>query len=118
MLVGVASWSRGGGKMRGHRASGVASDWRGALSTGALGAVIRHDGGTRRFYDRLRERGNPENVSVVAVMRKILMQLNAVARRGMPWVPQAGQVMALRQPDGYQTRHYRAAFRLVRQKFT
>ena len=34
--------------------------------------------------------GSRGNVAVVAVMRKILLQLNAVARRGTPWVPQAG----------------------------
>ena len=43
-------------------------------------AVIRHDSKMRRFYDRLRQRGKPSNVSVVAAMRKILLQLNAVAR--------------------------------------
>ena len=32
--------------------------------------------------------GKPGNVAVVAVMHKILLQLNAVARRGTPWVPQ------------------------------
>ena len=53
-------------------------------------AETRHDSEMRRFYDRLRERGKPGNVSVVAVMRKILLQLNAVAHRGTPWVPQAG----------------------------
>ena len=53
-------------------------------------AVIRHDSEMRRFYDRLRQRGKPGNVSVVAVMRKILLQLNAVACRGTPWVPRAG----------------------------
>ena len=52
-------------------------------------AVIHHDSEMRRFYDRLSQRGKPGNVSVVAVMRKILLQLNGVARRGTPWVPQA-----------------------------
>ena len=31
-----------------------------------------------------------QNAEDVAVMRKILLQLNAVARRGTPWAPQAG----------------------------
>ena len=39
---------------------------------------------------RLRQRGKPGNVAVVAVMCKILRQLNTVARRGTPWVPQVG----------------------------
>ena len=33
--------------------------------------------------------GSPGNVAVVAVMRKLLLQLNAVARRGTPWMSQA-----------------------------
>ena len=46
------------------------------------------DGDLRDFYQRLRERGKPGKVAVIAVARKLLMQLNAVARRGTPWVKQ------------------------------
>ena len=88
--VGLAPWSRDSGKKRGHRAiRGRRGLVRRALYMCAW-AVIRHDSEMRRFYDRLRDRGKPDNVSVVAVMRKILLQLNAVARRGTPWVSQAG----------------------------
>ena len=31
---------------------------------------------------------NPGKVAVIAVARKLLMQLNAVARRGTPWMKQ------------------------------
>ena len=87
-LVGLAPWSRDSGKQRGHRAiRGGRGLVRRALYMCAW-AVIRHDSEMRRFYDRLRQRGKPGNVAVVAVMRKILLQLNAVARRGTPWVPQ------------------------------
>lgn len=87
-LVGLAPWSRDSGKKQGHRAiRGGRGLVRRTLYMCAW-AVIRHDSEMRRFYDRLRERGKPGNVSVVAVMRKILLQLNAVARRGTPWVPQ------------------------------
>ena len=87
-LGGLAPWSRDSGKKRGHRAiRGGRGLVRRALYMCAW-AVIRHDSEMRRFYDRLRQRGKPENVAVVAVMRKILLQLNAVARRGTPWVPQ------------------------------
>ena len=87
-LVGLAPWSRDSGKKRGHRAiRGGRGLVRRALYMCAW-AVIRHDSEMRRFYDRLRQRGKPGNVAVVAVMRKILLQLNAVARRGTPWVPQ------------------------------
>ena len=50
--------------------------------------VLRIDGDLRDFYQRLRERGKPGKVAVIAVARKLLMQLNAVARRGTPWVKQ------------------------------
>ena len=87
-LVGLAPWSRDSGKKRGHRAiRGGRGLVRRALYMCAW-AVIRHDSEMRRFYDRLRQRGKPGNVAVVAVMHKILLQLNAVARRGTPWVPQ------------------------------
>ena len=89
-LVGLAPWSRDSGKKRGHRAiRGGRGLVRRALYMCAW-AVILHDSEVRRFYDRIRHRGKPGNVAVVAVMRKILFQLNVVARRGTPWVPQAG----------------------------
>ena len=88
-LVGLAPWSRDSGKKRGHRAiRGGRGLVRRTLYMCAW-ATIRHDSEMRRCYDRLRQRGKPGNVSVVAVMRKILLQLNAVARRGTPWVPKA-----------------------------
>ena len=52
--------------------------------------VLRVDGDLRDFYRRLRERGKPGKVAVIAVARKLLMQLNAVARRGTPWVKRYG----------------------------
>ena len=89
-LGGLAPWSRDNGKKRGHRAiRGGRGLVRRALYMCAW-AVIRHDSEMRRFYDRLRQRGKPGNVSMVAVMRKILLQLNAAALRGTPWVPQTG----------------------------
>ena len=53
-------------------------------------AVICHDSEVRRLYDRLRQRGKPGNIAVAAVLRKIVLQLNAVACRGTQWVPHAG----------------------------
>ena len=89
-LVGLAPWSRDSGNRQGNRViRGGRGSVRRALYLCAWSA-IRHDEQMRRFYRRLRERGKPGNVSVVAVMRKLLLHLNAVARRGTPWVPQAG----------------------------
>ena len=60
--------------------------------------VLRVDGDLRDFYRRLRERGKPGKVAVIAVARKLLMQLNAVARRGTPWVKRTGATPRLIRP--------------------
>ncbi len=86
-LVGLAPWSRDSGKKRGRR---IIRGDRGAVWQAlyvCAWAVIRHDSEMRRLYQRLRKRVKPGNVSLVAVMRKLLSQLNAVAHRGRPWVP-------------------------------
>ena len=87
-LVGLAPWSRDSGQKRGQRAiRGGRSIVRRALYLCAW-SVIRVEGELRCFYQNLRQRGKPGNVAVVAVMRKLLLQLNAIARRGTPWVRQ------------------------------
>ena len=84
-LVGLAPWSRDSGQHRGYRAiRGGRSVVRRALYLAALSAV-RHDNTLRRFYQGLRQRGKPGKVALVAVMRKMLLQLNAIARRATPW---------------------------------
>ena len=44
------------------------------------------DSALARFYQQLCQRGKPGKVALVALMRKLLLQLHAVARRGTPWV--------------------------------
>ena len=89
-LVGVAPWFRGSGQKRGQSAiRGGRRVVRRALYICAW-SVIRGDGQIRRFYQSLRQRGKPGKVALVAVMPKLLLQLNAVARRGTPWVAQTG----------------------------
>ena len=88
-LVGLVPWPRDSGQKRGQRAiRGGRGIVRRALYLCAW-SVLRTDGELRRFYQSLRQRGKPGNVAVVAVMRKLLLQLNAVSRRGTPWVAQA-----------------------------
>ena len=84
-LVGLAPWSRDSGQQRGYRAiRGGRGAVRRALYLAALSAV-RHDSSLHRFYKGLRQRGKPGKVALVAVMRKMLLQLNAIARRATPW---------------------------------
>lgn len=85
-LVGLAPWSHDSGKHRGYRAiRGGRAHIRKALYMSAL-SVVRYDSGLKTFYLRLRRRGKPGKVALVAVMRKLLLTLNAVAKRGTPWV--------------------------------
>ena len=53
----------------------------------ARASAARHHAGLRKFYRGLRARGKPGKVALAAVMRKLVMQLNAIALRGTPWSP-------------------------------
>ena len=98
-LVGLAPWSRDSGQKRGNRSiRGGRTTVRRALYICAW-VVLRIDGDLRDFYQGLRERGKPGKVAVIAVARKLLMQLNAVARRGTPWVKHFGSEYPSYQAD-------------------
>ena len=85
-LVGLAPWSRDSGRKRGIRSiRGGRSTVRQVLYMAAM-SVIKVEGVHRRFYQGLRKRGKVGKVALIAVMRKMLLHLNAVARRGTPWV--------------------------------
>lgn len=79
-LVGVAPLSRDSGQWRGQRAIwGGRAHLRAALYMSALTAM-RFEPLLREFYQRLRARGKPAKVAIVAVMRKMLVILNARMR--------------------------------------
>lgn len=85
-LVGVAPINHDSGKHRGRRRiQGGRPVLRAALYMAAL-ATIRHDSPLRTFYHQLRAKGKLGKVALVAVMRKLLIMLNCVMRRGTPWV--------------------------------
>lgn len=79
-LVGVAPLARDSGKMRGRRVIWGGRDaLRRALYMAALSAS-RHEPRLRDFYQSLRARGKATKVALVAVMRKMLVILNARMR--------------------------------------
>ena len=83
-LVGLAPWPRDSGKKRGNRSiRGGRSTVRQVLYMAAM-SVIKVEGVHRLFYQGLRKRGKVGKVALIAVMRKILLHLNAVARGGTP----------------------------------
>jgi transposase len=86
-LVGIAPINRDSGLMRGRRAiAGGRTSVRSVLYMAALTAIRRRSP-FRAFYDRLTTRGRPKKVALVAVMRKLLVTLNAIVRDRTPWRP-------------------------------
>ena len=76
-LVGLAPWSRDSGTQRGYRSiRGGRGAVRRVLHMAALSAV-RYNEELDRFYRGLRKRGKTGKVALVAVMRKLLLLLNA-----------------------------------------
>ena len=80
---GGGAWSRDSGNHHGKRSI---RGGREAVRRVLFMAAVRHDRDRRRFYECLRKRGKPGKVALAAVMRKILLLANAIARRGTPWV--------------------------------
>ncbi|MBO0664575.1 IS110 family transposase [Jiella sp. MQZ9-1] len=79
-LVGVAPLNRDSGLMRGKRMiAGGRKPVRDALYIAALPA-IRFDPAIKAFYANLRSRGKPGKVALVAVIRKMIIILNARMR--------------------------------------
>ncbi len=65
---------------------------RRALFMAALTWVRRRQGPLWAFYDRLRRRGKPTFVALVALMRRLLVILNAILRDRTPWMPEKAMV--------------------------
>lgn len=79
-LVGVAPMSHDSGTMRGKRSiKGGRAEIRQVLYMAAMSAM-RHEPRLRDFYQSLRARGKEGKVAIVAVMRKMLVILNARMR--------------------------------------
>ncbi len=79
-LVGVAPMSHDSGTMRGKRSiHGGRAEIRQVLYMASMSAM-RHEPRLRDFYQSLRARGKEGKVAIVAVMRKMLVILNARVR--------------------------------------
>jgi transposase len=86
-LVGVAPLHRDSGSFRGKRVTwGGRSDVRQTLYMAAL-VGSRSNPILAPFYTRLVAAGKPKKVALVACMRKLLVILNAMLRRGEAWAP-------------------------------
>lgn len=85
-LVGLAPFNRDSGSLRGRRKIwGGRADLRQSLHMGGI-AAIRRDNAFAAAYRRLRERGKPHKVATIAVLRKMIVQLNAMIRDRNPYL--------------------------------
>jgi len=92
-LVGVAPLNRDSGHWRGKRTIwGGRPQVRAALYMSALVAT-QFNPRIRPFYQRLLATGKPKKLALTACMRKLLIILNAIAHRGMPWRSPASAVV-------------------------
>lgn len=85
-LVGLAPHTQQSGKSQGRAATGHGRPGIRAVLFNAARCAIRHNPVMRDFYQRLVSQNHrPGKVALVAVMRKMLVTLNAIARDGQPW---------------------------------
>lgn len=79
-LVGLAPHARDSGAFKGRRTIwGGRAELRNTLHMGVI-AAIRHDGPFRDAYQRLRDKGKPHKLATTAILRKMIVQLNAMLR--------------------------------------
>jgi transposase len=84
-LVGIAPLNRDSGKTQGRRFCwGGRAEVRCALYMAAL-VASRYNPVIKAIYARLRAKGKPAKVALVACMRKLLTILNAMVRDQTPW---------------------------------
>jgi transposase len=84
-LVGLAPMNDDSGQFNGprHIEAGRAVVRKTLYMTALV--AIRHNPIMRLFADKLRRNGKPSKLVIVAVMRKLIVTLNAILRSGKPW---------------------------------
>lgn len=86
-LVGIAPFTWQSGKREGRAKIRYGrAKVRHVLYMAAL-VASRFNPVLKEFYERLRAKGKPGKVAIVAVMRKMLVILNALTRHNQPWQP-------------------------------
>lgn len=85
-LVGLAPRNRESGKHRARATTGYGRPGIRRVLFNAARAAIRWNPVMRAFYQRLvHQNKRPGKVALIAVMRKLLVTLNAIARDNQPW---------------------------------
>lgn len=84
-LVGVAPFADDSGKRQGRRRCGGGRKAVRCTLYMAATVAVRHNPILKAFNDRLRAAGKPPKVALGAVMRKLVVTLNAMMRNRQPW---------------------------------
>lgn len=85
-LVGLAPCNRESGRYRGHAPTGHGRPGVRQVLFNAARSAIQYNPVMKAFYERLvNENHRPGKVALTAVMRKLLVTLNAMARDQQPW---------------------------------
>ena len=84
-LIGIAPFNQDSGKFcKKRRIYAGRASVRSALYMATIASLI-HNKQLKTFYQRLKAKGKPSKVAIVACMRKLLSILNAVFKRKSPW---------------------------------
>ena len=84
-LVGVAPFNKDSGPKRGkRRIFGGRSGIRRTLYMATLSAT-RHNPVIRKFYESLLARGKEKKVALTACMRKFIVIINSMVKKGEAW---------------------------------
>ena len=85
-LVGVAPQTKDSGKKKGYRATSKGRGHvRKALYMSAL-VAMRYNQDLKVMYERLINKGKKPKVALVALMRKLIIIMNAMVRDNRPWI--------------------------------
>lgn len=84
-LVGVAPYIKQSGSCKGQaKIAGGRAQLRSIIYMAAISA-IRHNSVLKNFYERLKNGGKSFKVAIVAVMRKLIIYMNVLMRKGELW---------------------------------
>jgi transposase len=87
-LVGLAPYNNDSGSLQGHRhIKGGRANVRKVLYMCAL-VSIRRNSKLKDFYKHLKQKGKPSKVAIVAVMRRLIIILNAIIKNQAAWQPE------------------------------
>lgn len=85
-LVGVAPFNHDSGKLKGYRRTGGGrKSIRNILYIVAVGMARGYNPVMQEFYRRMRDAGKPAKVALIAVIRKIVVMLNAMVKKDTLW---------------------------------